>query len=91
MFAEFLPFLLVFPRKHSSVGLTIFVCGIFLIFLLFTLPSFLGSLVSSGLSDLDYTCAGRGSYPLITHFSMVSSMLTWNSLIFLGELNFISV
>lgn len=42
MFAEFLPFLLVFPIVPSGVGLTMGVCGVFLIFNMSTMPSLIG-------------------------------------------------
>lgn len=42
MFAEFLPFLLVFPILPSGVGLTMQVYGDFLIFNITIMPSLIG-------------------------------------------------
>lgn len=82
VFAEFLPFLLVFPLLHSSVGVTIFRLWVFLGF--FVIPHcslWLSSLVANGLSDLAYTCAWRRAGLLVTHFSIISSMWAWVGLI----------
>lgn len=87
VFAEFLPFLLVFPFKVAlqcgvndwlTVGFSWSFCW----------PHYslgLGSLISSGWSDLVYTCARRRACLLVTHSSIISSMGAWVSLIVLGE------
>jgi len=53
-------------------------------------PLALGSLIIGGVSGPTYTCAGRGSYPLITHFSIGASMEAWNGLVEVRGLDFVS-
>ena len=73
MFAEFLPFIWVFPGVHTCVGSTSsrvrfsgYLGG-------FTLPSEGDSLVVGGRSVPTYTCVGgEGRFPLVTHSSRVS-------------------
>jgi len=72
VFAEFLPFVLVFPGMHTCVGLTVgcvwvsgCLCG-------GTWPSAWGSVSCRRQirSDL-HVCGERSGTPLITHFSRV--------------------
>lgn len=82
VFAEFLPFLLVFPLVALQCGVNDlggaeFSC----VFFWSRFPLVLGSLIVSGGSGLTYTWAGRRGCLLITHFSRVSSMLAWNGLV----------
>lgn len=94
MFAEFLPFLLVFPLLIAlqcgvnDLGLG---CGFFLFFLLATFPSLIGFVSHQWLvrSSL-HLCLGEG-HLLVTHFSIVSPMLAWGGLINLGEWDVLSV
>jgi len=77
MFAEFLPFLLVFPLEMAlqcGVNDLGFVVGFSCLFLVATVPSLIGLvnyqwLVRSGL----HQCSGEGQL-LVTHFSIISSM-----------------
>lgn len=76
VFAEFLPFLLVFPLKIAlQCGVNdCLVVGFSWFFCCSHYSLGLGSLISSGLSDLAYTCAWRRADLLVTHFSIISSM-----------------
>lgn len=87
VFAEFLPFLLVFPLKIAlQCGVNdCLIVGFSWFFCCSHYSLGLGSLISSGLSDLVYTCAWRRAGLLVTHFSIISSMWAWVSLILLGE------
>lgn len=75
-FAEFLPFLLVFPlmalQCGGNDGLVVWFSWLFC-----SSHCSLGlsSLIANGGSDLAYTCAWRRAGLLVTHFSIVSSMI----------------
>lgn len=86
MFAEFLLFLLVFPFKHTSVGVTVIFWTVFWVMLTFVqYLLWFGPLIFGGGSVPIYMCAGRGALaPLITHFSMVAPMFAWGGLVGLG-------
>lgn len=60
MFAEFLLFLLVFPSRHTSVGLTVILGRFSSIICAFVqFPLCLGPLLFGGWSVPIYTCARR--------------------------------
>lgn len=75
MFAEFLPFLLVFPCGHTSVGLTSIVECFSSCLIYYSVPSWTGVVNGRWLVRSDiHLCSERSLCSLITHISIVTHM-----------------
>lgn len=78
VFAEFLLSLLIYPYRHTSVGLTvIIVSGFLVVILVGQYPLGLGPGMGRWAVRFDIHLCGEGGASLITHISMVSSIAVW--------------